>query len=390
MKRFFALLILLTGCEKSLVSDANDPITANCETFSPGKFQKLDSLEIKIRFASVPSSVEITIPKVKYNKEAIFNMEWDDNTRNALTGFNTMGIFSYTDGASKLLPFTGTVGVNAYTFNGDEIGCMGNDIKYSEYNKLIQGRWDIANHSNRHVDIGDPSIDIGSYSQDLNLLNDLYFNNMGYTINNFIVPANFHGFVPTVENLGFLSSSSTGHNTYKKKHPAFGQIGNIDSFDTQFLQLNRDFKDQWNSTTLADVKGKIDQLIANSDSNTHLFYRIGTHDIDSASLYNLCSYISSNSANKIWVTSAREWMEYRYIKENVVIEQSLQGNELIVKIYYTGIPEHIRFGDITLNIDAQGIPISSAILSHNGDAATFNSNTVNVYWDTPYKSQRAL
>lgn len=386
--RKLLLLIALLGASCVKTPDNNAEIN-NCQTFTPTQFKQLDSVILNITFDSYVNFADVEIPELKFGKQAVFNIEWDDNTRDALTGFNILSNYTYTDGTGKALPYTAAIGINAYSFSDAEIGCSQNDIRYSEYPKLIDKGWDLMNHSSRHKD----KPQISDYTEDLLALNNLYQEKTCYTPNCFIVPANYYGFVPEAEDLGFLVSSSTGHNTYKPKHPPFDQVGNVDNFEANsFLQLNRDFNDDWQDLNrINNIKAKFTQMMNGCDDSIHLFYRLGTHFTDSLQFVALFDHFQSEANDHVWFTTAREWMEYRLVRDRATIETSVNGKVLTLKIYYSDLPSSLRWGDLSLKVKSNGSIVNVSSTSPIDDI-TYNQSTgmVNVYNQVPYSSSMSL
>lgn len=381
-----SLSIFLTlSCQKNRPESAADP----CEKYTPSATAQSQAVVVRLKMNKIPQNFSLKIADLKYGKQGVFNMEWDDNTRNALNGISCFDLYHFSDGFGHNINFSATIGVNGYTFNGAEIGCSREDLKYRDYHDFIARGWDIANHSNRHVDTGHASIDIGSYQSDLDALNALYFEKMGYNLNCLIVPANFFGFVPEAEAAGFLCSSSTGHHPYRKKHPEFNQIGNVDSFDDVFLQLNRDFKDDWNAQNIQDVKGKIQQLIDGSNDSVHLFYRLGTHHVEMAELDEIIKYLFQQSGDNIWVCSTREWMEYRFLQTHLVPEIKMLGAEVELSWDYQNIPPHFRWSDLTFEVSSEAFIEEIRIISGPGQVyaqpARFHYS-----FQSPYKAKREI
>lgn len=384
MKYCYWALLVFVSCGKAVTEEADDA-NPQAPVIPVPSFSQLGTINLTITFDTPPSSAVADIAPIKYNKQAIFNIEWDDNTRTALTAHNILKNYYYTDGTGRARPYTAAIGINGLSTLGDEIGYMANSINYHEYLPLIEDGWDLMNHSLRHKD----KPDIADYTQDMWELNDLYHRRIYYVPNCFIVPTNYFNYVPEAEQMGFLVSSSTGHNPYKPKHPAFDQVGNIKSFENEqgFIQLNRDFTDQWdNAAVLADTKDKFGDMVTRSNDSTCMFYRVGTHSIDSANFVSLMDYCYNKANDKVWFTTAREWMEYRLVKSKVIVNSQLVGNTLTITLDYSNLPKHLRWGDVTLNLNSDA-SISQVTATGDVDGVTFDatSGQINVYKEVRYQ-----
>tara|TARA_R110002072_G_scaffold31040_9_gene96260 strand:- start:1393 stop:2583 length:1191 start_codon:yes stop_codon:yes gene_type:complete len=347
-----------------------------------------DSVTITVTFSNTPNSASSDFAEIKYNKEGIFNFEIDDNKSQCLLMESILSNFHYTDGTGLNHNYTAATAINGYTFSGIEIGQnSGTGMIYAEYSTLISSGWDVMNHSNRHVDlINSNGINIIGYKEDILTLNELYFNNINYTINCFVVPSNYTNFVPHADELGFLVSSSSGNDPYKPAFPASVQVGtvsNIVSPDSGLIQLKRGFLHNWSDQ--AHINGFISHfknMVDNSSPIDNKFYRVGTHadNFSSTVFTNFIDSLHNISGDRIWFTTAREWMEYRYCTREVVKKDTLIGNTLLIQLNYDQIREDIRWRDLSLNISTDAT-IIDVTFSGNADSLTYNPNSglINVY-----------
>lgn len=347
-----------------------------------------DSVTIIVTFSTPPTYASSEFATIKYNKQGIFNLEVDDNKSECLQIESILKDFTYKDGTGADRKFTAATAVNGFNFSGTEIGSNnGTGMAYSDYSILISGGWDVMNHSNRHVDlINGNGINIIGYKEDLLTLNELYFQNINYTMNSFVVPTNYTNFVPFADELGFLVSSSSGSNSYKPAFPPFQQFGivsNISPSDSGLLQLKRGFLHSWTDQNhINGFIGHFKNMTNSSSPLDHRFYRIGTHadNFDSTAFRKFIDTLSTIADDKIWFTTAREWMEYRQTANQVVKHDSIIANTLIISINYDGLRDDFRWRDLSLNINSDAI-ITNVSFVGKADELSFNAATglINVY-----------
>ena len=205
-------------------------------------------------------------------------------------------------------------------------------------------------------------------------------------MNCFVVPETFTGFVPYADDLGFLVSSSSGSNSYKPAVPpyvAVGQVSNIEHPDSALVQLKRGFLHYW--AVDSQVNSVIHHFKSMVDASSELdnrFYRVGTHasQWDSAAFHGFVDTLNILSADRIWFTTAREWMEYRHTANDVVKQDTLFGNSMIISLSYDDIRNDFRWKDICLNISSDAT-IFNVSFTGSADSISYNPATglINIY-----------
>lgn len=306
-------------------------------------------------------------------------MEWDDGSLGTFNSIHTFKNKTFTDGCNKQINYRGGIGVigkNWFTLN--ENSNMNGVISYPEIIEMISYGWDISNHSMLHrYDTGTDTPNSLGVRNELIEWNRLFWDRTGYRMNTIIVPVNYPYFVVEGDSLGFICATTQGA---KDGYAIYTINTNQNSIPDGFAQLDRWFTDDWSQSYIeTTLKVKIDSLMSAITPIFKPFFRIGTH----TNLYEqypmFINYLHAASDDKIWVTTMREWFEYRYLKNNAIKTDSLHDNRLEININLSSIPEHIRWRDLSLKVTSDSRIVS--VIANNVDSFTFNSVTglINLY-----------
>lgn len=392
-----SILLINTSCKKSnaLVIDEKNPeiveeIVDATDT---------DKIIIQVVFNAAPTKVSAEFTTLKFNKEAVFNMEWDDNSKDCLDG---LAIFkggkasngisypgkSYTDGCGNKISYRAALAINGYNSTRQmEIGVNNpSAINYNQMKTLIKEGWDIENHSLKHESVANVEL----AKADLAEMNKLLFDRIGYTMNTLVVPSNFNHYMEAASDLGFIAGTTQADQERDgiKMFPTNAWIPtvNLNTLPSGFVGLNRTFNDNWSN--IEDVKGKVVKMM-NSPFN---LFRMGSHNVkDIAGFADFVDHIEVLSKDKLWVTTMREMLEYRIVKEKTQKSEKLNGNTLTITLDQKDIADMIRWRDLSLKIVSDA-SISTVKIT-GADKSSYNLNTglVNVFKEhTKFKSSKLM
>lgn len=386
---FISILLIGTSCKKSenLTKEEEEIIVV----VPPVAAENDSNIVIKVTFSSTPSQATSSYTNLKFDKQAVFNMEWDDNSLDCLDGLAILkgGLASngvtysgktFTDGCGNQINYRAALAINGYnTFNQREWGAdYPGSISYTQMKELIKHGWDIENHSSRHIAMENLTL----AKADLQDLNTLLFNRIGYTMNTLVVPVNYNFYMKAASELGFLSGTAQADDVKDGLpiYPTNAWKDNVDitTIPDGFAALNRAFNDDWSKTELE--KSKIDKLITSSTPTSNKLFRLGSHNAnDVAGFADFINHISNASQDKIWVTTMRELFEYRYAKLKTKKSEVLVGNSLTITLNQDDIANMIRWRDLTLKINSEAVV--SDITITGADKSSFNktSKLINVF-----------
>lgn len=309
---------------------------------------------IKISFISKPNKVSLNPTSLKYGKSAVINLEWDDNSLASIKAYEILKNLNFTDGTGNNKSFTAALAINGLNnYNNKEFGDNYPDkVSYTQMQQLINEGWDIENHGDYHNKTGNYH-NGENVLKNINNLTDRLFHHTGYLMNTVVVPSADLGYVKTAKSLGYLGATTQGAKDGFPIFPEYPDILNVSLLPNDFVQLNRFFTDDWTASYVEDkLNPLIDELIAKSSVTTPYLFRLGSHTINNEGFKLFTNHIQKVANDKIWVTSMREFLEYRIVKEKIQTTQYSNKNTVYIVLNYSKIPKNIRFEDISYLIDA--------------------------------------
>lgn len=333
--------------------------------------QPSGGITINLTFSGTPSSIEFA--DLKYNKQGVLSLGWDDGVPTSLDANDMFQTTTYDDGTGLDIPWrAGVAVIGRSSFNDIEYGNTpaSGAIQYSDMLDLISAGWDIQNHG-LYSNTGD---NFGSDTplDDISDLDALIMDRIGYQMNVTVVPSNEQGYVEGADTAGHIGATSQNDNVGGAIPPyptaQWQAITDIATWPAGFKYLLRTFTDTWNQ---ADFQDRIDDLINNSSASVHKLLRIGTHDSSPSGFADFVDYIQDNSDDRLWICSMRELLEYLIIRDNATI--SVNGNTVSVEV-----PAGLRWEDFTLIVEGATVTGAS---SPDADSITFGGNIINFYKD---------
>ncbi|WP_345232642.1 PA14 domain-containing protein, partial [Hymenobacter saemangeumensis] len=352
---------------------------------------------ITVTFAAPVASATASIAPTLYNKARVLQLEEDDAPLAAFTdlypllrggtrnGQSLPGL-RFTDGCGRSRPFTAAVAINGRnTYNNSVWLDAGPNhdpgkLVWSQAQTLLSSGWDIENHSDLHT--------ATNPAQQIADLDALIANRLqGYKPSVHIVPTNFSGYPTAAFAAGYAAVSSNSQadnlpmlNPYNAGRVA---LSALPAAGTPFV-YNRYLADlsagETTQAQLARLKALTDALLAPGTTPTEAYLqRVFTHGMDFAVLADWMSYTQLAAQDRLWVTTLREFAEYRRVRSQVLKTEALSANTLTIDLDYANLSANTRFQNLTLLLDSPGTIASITVTG--ADSATYNLSTkmVNVF-----------
>jgi len=354
-------------------------------------------ITVKVSFSTKPSTANAEFADLKYNKQAVFNLEIDDQPA------NTMSLLAYlqggkapedkvvypgkffSDGCGNKKPFTIAVAMTAHSnYNDGDLTEAPSFLNEKQLKILVKKGCLIQNHGFYHG--RDQYYIRNNFDQKKNIAENAKFiyRKTGFVPRVWVTPSNDEGYNKFVEELGYLAATSQGVTDGYLSHPPnmwSDRLADVSSIKPDFNVFLRDFTDDWNKNE-AELKSFILGLKNSSGNKIHKLYRLGTHGYNSQnwrSFKSFIDYVDSVSKDAIWVTTLQELLEYFEVKTRVIKKESLESNHLIITLDLSEVPKENYFKDMTLMVKANA-NISSVSVS-GADSFSYNKATglINIF-----------
>jgi hypothetical protein len=363
---------------------------------------KSSKARIIVTFAAAPATATSRIAPTLYNKSRVLQYEEDDDAASIYTnvypylrgGIARNGItypgMRYTDGCGHSRPYVAAIAVNGHNSYNNSVWLdsgpnhIAGGLLWSQVQELLDNGWDVENHSDLHS-APNPSRQITS----LDTLIGLRLK--GYKPTVHIVPTNFAGYPTAAFAAGYIAVSSQSQsdnlpmiNPWNGNRVAFGSLL-ATPFVYQRYGADIDRGAGETATSLLNrLKTVSDDLMAPGANASELYVqRVFSHGAEYGMDFNVfsswMSYTQSIAQDRLWVTTLREFSEYRRVSNQVIKAETLSGNVLTIDLDYANISDNTRFQNLSLLIDSPGT-ISSIVVS-GADSSSYNLATklVNVY-----------
>lgn len=312
--------------------------------------------------------VTATIPAMKYNKQKVVIIDWDDALIGGWDALKTAGI-TFTDGAGNNRLYAGALAMNG-----------GYSVAPSTLLQMIADGWDLANHSTSH----NPYVDESSV---LSVHNEVLADT-GYRFGAGVVPTNYAGYHAAFEALGYIASDTqnsgqSGNWDGYTEWPTEYTDGNINTVpDQRFYVVKRDFVNDWLTDDLSvytnKITGSVNLLI------------IGCHEFNQGSnrrtaFMNWVNNIKSSLGDTLIFCSLREYLEYVFVRNRAVVSQDQNGSTLDINVDYSTIPDTFSWYDLSFTLppgSIQSVSCSdnSFTLSHNPTTGLINLSKRKIVW----------
>ena len=352
---------------------------------------------ITVAFAAPAASATASIAPTLYNKPRVLQFEEDDAPATAFTdlypllqGGTRNGLaypgLRFSDGCGRLRPYTAAVAINGHNpYNNSvwlDVGPNHDPAKliWAQAQQLVRSGWDVENHSDLHS--------ATNPAQQITDLDYLIANRLqGYQPTVHIVPVNFAGYPTAAFAAGYAAVSSNS----QSDNLAMLNPNNASRLALSTLPVpgvsfvyNRYLADKNGSETtaahLARLNALSDALLAPGPTTPEIYLqRVFSHGLDFSVLTDWLNYTHSIAQDRLWVTTLREFTEYRRVRSQVAKTETFNGDTLTIDLDYTNLSSNTRFQNLTLLVNSPGTIASITVTG--ADSATFNTDTkmVNIF-----------
>ena len=378
---------------------ADNPVATTPVLVPPTSTTTATKARITVTFASAPAGASSHLAPTLYNKTRVLNFEEDDSPLIAYTdlfpllqggsksstGQRGTGL-RFTDGCGHSYPYTAAVAINGHnSYNNSEWLGEGSThdaskLTWAQAQTLLDANWDIENHSDLHTS--------DNPARQLATLDGLIAARLqGYKPSVFIVPTNFAGYCTAAFAAGYagVSSASQSDNL-----PFFNQyndgrtlVSALPAPGAQFVYrryLADPAAGESDRALLNRLRELSDNLMAPGASSSDVFLqRVFTHGIPFNTLSSWLTYTQSIAQDQLWVTTLREFSEYRRVSSEVIKREALSGNTLTIDVDYANLSPNTRFQNLSLVIDSPG-KIQRVTVT-GADSSSFNAATglINIF-----------
>ena len=355
-------------------------------------------VRIRVTFAGRPAKATALVAPLLYNKTRVLQFEEDDSPRSVFTDLYPLlqggtarngqvcpGL-RFSDGCGHRRPYTAAVAINGHNPYNNSVwldagsGRDASKMTWVQAQELLDHGWDIENHSDLHT-ASSPAP-----AQQLATLDALISAHLrGYRPTVHIVPTNFTGYPTAAFAANYVAVSSTSQsdglpmkNPYNDK-----RVRLLDLPATPFVYQRYNADAGGNESAdalLSRLKALSDALMAPGENAGEVFLqRVFTHGISFDVLSGWLNYTQAIAHDQLWVTTLREFAEYRRMSRQVVKTEVLSGNTLTIDLDYTGVSANTRFQNLTLLINSpeaiSGITVSGA----SGASYNLAARQVNIF-----------
>jgi hypothetical protein len=354
---------------------------------------------ITVTFASAPAAATSRIAPLLYNKTRVLHFEEDDSPvavfteayplfqgGKAATGQAFPGL-RFTDGCGHARPYTAAVAINGHnpSYNNTEwlddgLGHDSGKLVWAQAQTLLNHGWDVENHSDLHT-ADNPVRQLA----DLDALIAKHLN--GYKPSVFVVPTNFAGYPTAAFEAGYLAVTSASQgDQFLMLNPYNDQRIPLSSLPVPpdkfvYRRYNADLAAGETSGALITRLNRLsDDLMAPGNPAAELYLqRVFTHGIDLNVLTAWMNHTQAIAHDQLWVTTLREFDEYRRTSHEVKKTETLRGNTLTIDLDYIGVHPLTRFPSLTLLLDTPGTIANVTVTG--ADSSSFNRATklVNIF-----------
>jgi len=346
-----------------------------------------------------------------YNKTRVLQFEEDDSPMTVFTevyplfkgGVASNGQVSpglrFTDGCGHSRSYTGAVAINGHNTYNNSVwldpgsGHDASKLLWSQAQELLDNGWDIENHSDLHT-LSSPTP-----AQQLSNLDALISSRLrGYQPSVHIVPTNFTGYPTAAFAAGYVAVSSASQadnfamvNAYQDTRMLLSSLP-VPPARFVYRRYSADASTgESNQVQLNRLKALSDNLMAPGATAAEVYLqRVFAHSIDFNVLSGWMNYTQSIAQDRLWVTTLREFEEYRRVSSQVVKAEALNGNTLTIDLNYAGVGPNTRFQNLTLLVDSPGTITGIAVTGADSSSVNPSTKLVNVFRHQPRTAPGAL
>lgn len=376
-------------------------LTVSCNKYIPDSNEDtyLSNVIIRVTFATIPNTIDISIPHLRYNKDFCLGLHLDDGAEDIYThafkflnggvidGVNYPGL-TCTDACGNdinLKMSTAIFSLDVEQANDlhDPKNLNNGIIKWPQIIEMYKSGWGVYNHGLT----ADPNID-HSYSISSN--------------HNYIISKTINDIEGGINTKVFVNPE--GDSTFTQY--AFQQNYRI-AFVSGYPFCNPYYNitNIWNKSNIkmgrtllvpqVNLSNLVDNMAALSTNGAHYWSSTFSHSITNSNygysfemFKNHMNYIANkygkNGFDNIWMASEEEMLDFSILKDVLIINQSLDNN--ILEITFSGnIPNDLRFFNtsliLTSNTNITSIIIENASQSSSFNGVNTNASLININCD---------
>lgn len=355
---------------------------------------------ILVTFDQPPSSVDVQVAPLRYNKDFALSLHADDGIEDVFTlgfryfsgingdGTNYPGLF-YTDGCGNDISFKLSSALFSYSgFNNEDMHQPGNfygAVTWPQLELMAQNNFGIYNHGFTSDAFTDPEFMSYSIRRNESYIRRQLLNAIpgGVQTRVHVNPNGAVSYTAAAFNEGYSYALRLGSTAVIPNDGI--DVNSFAGWD-QNLELNREIAEN------VDVTDEVDVLAASSIDGANYWKSYFTHSLETNYPQSLFlsdfNYIATtygkNGADNIWMTTEEEVLNYLRIRQAVDVSHGLAGNTLLI-LLEGEIPSDMRYYALSLVLEAEGASITN-IEINGGTNNTFNgigeeNALINLEWN---------
>jgi hypothetical protein len=351
--------------------EEKDVILMTPPSFGKVGSQRNDSVILTLTISPSPTTLDVDIAELKYDKAFAYTFTIDDAHRSALTtvfpylnGSGTNPGKYFTDGCGNDIPFRCDLAWNTANSYYQDIHLNSNQVSWPELVSLYQAGWGVMNHAFAH---GALEVDMGVEGEVVKNQNYVWAitSALGEPVQmrHFVVPSNWFEYGDTALYLGLRSTHSQGGPGYLGGPPHGHRVDGQAPLDS--LKMDRDYKK--GSDNVTTLMQELNQTAAQSVAGKKHWYNDFIHGIKNVNggwavyqseFYQFMDQVESQygkfGSDNIWFASIEEIYDYLLLKQQAKLSFELNGNQLKIIVDMNDLPQDLRFYDLSLVLTSPG------------------------------------
>jgi hypothetical protein len=322
-------------------------------------------LTVKLKFSQTPSSVTVTRAPLRYDKDFAYSFTLDDGKIDGYThalplleggtissmGKTYPGLY-FTDGCGNRISFKGGLAWNSYSTTLQDIHTnTPGYITWTQMKEMYNRGWNVFNHSLTHA--GGAGTD---YNFQINENQKIIRQKSGLDPKHFVIPSGDSSYASYAFNSGMVA-------VYNQSIAYLGVGGlKVDALtNMNRIKINREFiYDKYDTTNVFNI---LNTVAGKSVNGAHYWYNEFTHRVDPvpsggslkfSTFEFYMNYIAQkygeNGKDNVWFAPLEDVYNYLQVRNNIIIETSLNGDILTMVLDTTNLPGDFRNYALTLKI----------------------------------------
>lgn len=357
------------------------------------------SIVLKLSFDQL-ENVSIQKARLRYNKSFAYSLTLDDGLDDAFTnafkilnggfvegnGQTYPGLF-FTDGCGNDLPFSGGLAWYSVStnFNDLHINTPGY-IKWDELIDMYNAGWDVLNHSYSHE-----TAETTDHFFQIDENQKIVYEKTGINMTQFVIPGGWIWEPYIAEAHAYRLNAVYAYKSEFTGSPSGIQTDASQSWEDMNIYRDYKYDDKYNQANIAD---KIDLIAAAATSDNHIWYNDFTHRVlfgekagslqfETFEYYmqHLADHYGKSGSDEMWMAPLQQVWEYLYIRDHTTILTEWSGNDLIITIDISAIPEDLRTKSLSLMLETTGNYTLEVMTEGVANSSNSTSGLINLAWD---------